>query len=167
MIRNPVLICLCVFVCIPACASGQTAPAAVAPVTTIHTSSDLVVVDVVASDSQQNPVHQLTAADFTVLEDGKPQTVKSFEEHATSTPAPPRAAQGELRRCRRIVTPTVSPVPATGVVNVLLLDALNTPMDAHQAEARKEMIDYLKEIPSGTPIAIFTLASRPANADRL
>ena len=90
MIRNPALICLCVFVCIPACASGQTAPAAAAPMTTIRTSSDLVVVDVVASDSQQNPVHKLTAADFTLLEDGKPQTVKSSRNMRPTHPRPCR-----------------------------------------------------------------------------
>ena len=75
---------LCASVCIPLCARAQTGPGSAAPATTIHTSADLVVVDVVASDAKQNPVHHLTAADFTVLEDGKPQVVNVFEEHATT-----------------------------------------------------------------------------------
>ena len=49
--------------------------------------------------------------------------------------------------------------PESSAVNVLLLDALNTPL-ADQMQVRQQMLDYLKTIPPGTPIAIFTLASR-------
>jgi hypothetical protein len=49
--------------------------------------------------------------------------------------------------------------PDTGVVNVLLLDALNTPM-VNQAEARRQMIQYLATIKPGTSLAIFTLSSQ-------
>ncbi len=110
--------------------------------------------DVVASDSQQNPVHQLTAADFTVLEDGKPQTVKSFEEHATGTPAPlpppPKLDPG--------IFTNYSVAPANGALNILLLDKLNTPMDA-QSVVRDQVLKYLKEVPPGTRIAIFSLTT--------
>src|SRR5579863_2699456 len=44
-------------------------------------------------------------------------------------------------------------------VNVLLLDALNTP-SRDQTFVHSQMIKYLKTIPAGTRIAIFTLASR-------
>ena len=71
---------------VPVCAAGQSAPASNESATTIHANADLVVVDVVATDTQQNPVRHLTSNDFTVLEDGKPQTLKVFEEHA-ATPA--------------------------------------------------------------------------------
>jgi len=154
MFRNPAPFCLCVFLCLPACASGQTAPASGAPVTTIRTSSDLVVVDVVASDSQQNPVHKLTAADFTVLEDGKPQTLKIFEEHATSTPAP----LPPLPKVDRGIFTNYSIAPANGALNILLLDKLNTPMDA-QSVVRDQVLKYLKDVPPGTRIAIFSLTT--------
>jgi hypothetical protein len=49
-------------------------------------------------------------------------------------------------------------IPTPARWNVLLLDALNTPM-ADQAEARKGMIEYRGKIPPGTPMVIFTLAS--------
>ena len=52
----------------------------------------------------------------------------------------------------------ISPYPDNGTVNVLLLDAFNTPT-ANQQEVRRQMIEYLGKIPSGTPIAIFTMAS--------
>lgn len=154
MFRNPAYICLGLIVCIPACASGQAAPTPAEPATTIRTSSDLVVVDVVASDSQQNPVHKLTAADFTVLEDGKPQTVSAFEEHATSAPAPlppfPKLDPG--------VFTNYSVAPASGALNILLLDKLNTPMDA-QSVVRDQVLKYLKDVPPGTRIAIFSLTT--------
>jgi len=122
--------------------------------TTIRTNSDLVVVDVVASDSQQNPVHKLTAADFTVLEDGKLQTVKIFEEHQTQTSAPlppaPKLDPG--------IFTNYSIAPANGALNILLLDKLNTPMDA-QTVVRDQVLKYLKQVPPGTRIAIFSLTT--------
>ena len=147
----------CAMLCLPlwGSGSGQTAPASGAPVTTIRTSSDLVVVDVVASDSQQNPVHQLAPADFTVLEDGKPQTVKIFEEHATSALAPlpplPKLDPGTFTN--------YSLAPANGALNILLLDKLNTPMDA-QTVVRDQVLKYLKDVPPGTRIAIFSLTTQ-------
>jgi len=146
----------CALLCLPlyGSGSGQTAPASGEPVTTIRTSSDLVVIDVVASDSQQNPVHKLTAADFTLLEDGKPQTVKVFEEHQTQTsaalPPAPKLDPG--------VFTNYSIAPANGALNILLLDKLNTPMDA-QTVVRDEVLKYLKQVPPGTRIAIFSLTT--------
>jgi len=146
----------CAMLCLPlwGSGSGQSAPAAGTPVTTIRTSSDLVVVDVVASDSQQNPVHKLTAADFTVLEDGKPQTLKVFEEHQTQPSAPlppaPKLDPG--------VFTNYSVAPASGALNILLLDKLNTPMDA-QSVVRDQVLKYLKDVPPGTRIAIFSLTT--------
>jgi VWFA-related protein len=146
----------CAMLCLPLCGSGsgQTAPASGAPVTTIRTSSDLVVVDVVASDSQQNPVHKLTPADFTVLEDGKPQTVKIIEEHQTQPSAPlppaPKLDPG--------IFTNYSIAPANGALNILLLDKLNTPMVA-QTVVRDQVLKYLKQVPPGTRIAIFSLTT--------
>ena len=146
----------CAMLCLPlwGSGSGQTAPASSTQVTTIRTSSDLVVVDVVASDSQQNPVHKLTAADFTLLEDGKPQTVKIFEEHETQTSAPlppaPKLDPG--------VFTNYSLAPASGALNILLLDKLNTPMDA-QSVVRDQVLKFLKQVPPGTRIAIFSLTT--------
>jgi len=122
--------------------------------TTIHTSADLVVVDVVASDSQQNPVHKLTAADFTVMEDGKPQMVKIFEEHQTQPSAPlppaPKLDPG--------IFTNFSIAAANGALNILLLDKLNTPMDA-QSVVRDQVLKFLKDVRPGTRIAIFSLTT--------
>jgi VWFA-related protein len=56
---------------------------------------------------------------------------------------------------------TYSNVPEStdSAINVLLLDAVNTPTE-DQAYARRKIIEYLKTIPRGTRVAVFTLASR-------
>ncbi len=152
----------CVGLLIFACAvTAQTAqsPSPATSTTVLHATTSLVLVDVVATDHGK-PAHGIDRSRFHVFEDGHEQAIVTFEEHQPQ-PASPHAAAAE-ERIAALPPHTytnVSPYPATGVVNVLLLDALNTPM-GDQAEARKEMIDYLGKIPSGTPIAIFTLASR-------
>jgi VWFA-related protein len=117
-------------------------------------------VDVVVTKNGA-PVKGLTKDKFRVLENGKEQDLKVFEAHsedeqtATATNAPSAK------------TPTLppntysdfTPYPPSSAVNILLLDALNTP-STDQAYVRKQMLAYLKNIPPGTRMAVFTLASR-------
>ena len=51
-------------------------------------ATDLIRLDVSVLDRNAQPVHGLTAADFTVIEDGKPQTVTAFTE--IDVPGPER-----------------------------------------------------------------------------
>ena len=68
----------------------QRARGPTAKLTTFSASTSLVVVDVTAKDKSGNPIENLKQADFTVLEDGKPQKVSVFEfEKLTTDPAPP------------------------------------------------------------------------------
>jgi VWFA-related protein len=56
-------------------------------------AADLVVVDVTVRDRQGNPVAGLKKEDFTILEDGKPQTISVFEyQRLTLDPLPPTPA---------------------------------------------------------------------------
>src|SRR5688572_10733529 len=54
---------------------------------------ELVTIDVVASGRDGRPVHDLKAADFELLEDGKPQEIRAFQfinfSMAPADPAPP------------------------------------------------------------------------------
>src|SRR5262245_22022780 len=45
---------------------------------------NLVTLDVAVTDKRRHPIHNLTAKDFTVLEDGVPQKIESFSAGATS-----------------------------------------------------------------------------------
>jgi hypothetical protein len=105
-------------------ATNGTQPAATTAVATIHARTNLVVVDVVVTDSKKNPVHGLQKSDFTLMEDGKLQVVRSFEEHSSS----PAAEQIESApKLPAGLFTNKSAAPANGPVNVLLLDYLNTP----------------------------------------
>ncbi len=73
--------------------TGQNTPAAGTPAATFTTSTHLVVETVVVTDKNGNPVGGLTAKDFTVTENGAPQTIRFFEHQTLpETPAAPIAA---------------------------------------------------------------------------
>lgn len=138
-------------------APSNAAPASATPA--VHTSTSLVLVDVVATNHGK-PVHGIDRSRFHVFEDGHERPITSFDQHlpsaiTTASVAPLKAAIAALPANTYTNMPLY---PDTGVVNVLLLDALNTPL-ASQAEARRQMIEYLNKIPLGTSMAIFTLAS--------
>ncbi|MGE5205004.1 MAG: VWA domain-containing protein [Chlamydiota bacterium] len=73
------------------------APAQTArPQYTFRTFSELVLVNVTVRDRQGNPVRGLTANDFTVLEDGKPQRIASFDIENTEIVLPTNAQQAKV-----------------------------------------------------------------------
>jgi len=114
----------------------------------------LVVVDVIVSDDGK-PVKGLQKQAFHISEDGHDQTIKVFEEHNS-------ANASQIQSIPPLPPNTYSNFPesiVTTAANVLLLDALNTPLK-DQTYLRQQMIEYLKTIPDGTRIAIFTLASK-------
>ena len=114
----------------------------------------LVLLDVVVTTNKGEPVTGLKKEDFEVLEDGKPQSVSTFEEHKGAP-----ATQIKLPPMPPNVYTNFPIVQSADSVNVILLDALNTPL-ADQVYVHKQMIKYLKTIPPSTRVAIFTLASR-------
>jgi VWFA-related protein len=137
---------------------GQTTPAQSqsSPVSTLKAKAQLVVVDVLVTDSKQQPIHNLKASDFTVTENNSPQQIVAFEEHVTP---PPTAKAPTMPRLPPGIFTNYTPVPAGSAVNVLLLDALNTPM-RDQAYVRDQLREFLKNTPVGTRIAIFGLNDR-------
>jgi len=136
-----------------ACAAqAQTAPSAPQP--TIRAGANLVLIDVVVTDRNQ-PVYSLDRSAFHVFEDGKEQSPSSFDEHR-----PAAASPAVTRPALPANTYSNQPVwPSSNSVNVLLLDALNTPL-TDQMNVRQKMIKYLATIKPGTPMAIFTLSSQ-------
>ncbi len=138
----------------PAAQSGTQVQSA-AQVATLRAFSNLVVIDVVVTDSNKNPVHGLKAADFTLLENGKEQTIRHVEEHSAVTGVKQVALAPKLPSG---LFSNISAAPSNGPVNVLLLDYLNTPLNA-QPNARKQLLDYLDKAPAGTRIAIFGMTT--------
>jgi VWFA-related protein len=128
------------------------------PGVTLRAGTQLVIVDVVVTDNKQNPVHGLKASDFTLLEKNVPQQIKNFEEHKSLPPAEAAKLQSIPKLPPGIFT-NFSPVPASGTLNVLLLDTLNTPLK-DQAYVHEQLRKYLNNAPPGDRIAIFGLSSR-------
>ena len=138
---------------------GQSNDAALnAPETTLKVNSRAVLVDVVVTDKYGKPVKGLKQEDFRLLEQGKPQGISYFEEHTQN-----QLTGRELKTVSQQLPPNVfsnfSPLPPPPAVNVLLLDALNTPM-ADQMYLKKAAQHYLKTLKPGTRLAIFTMSMR-------
>ena len=139
----------------PAQDSAQPPQAPATPSATLSIAAREVLLDVVVTDRNGNPVTGLTPADFTVVEEGDPQRLTHLEEHH------PMSAE-DLARLKS--TPPLppntftnfSPVANTNSSTVILLDALDTAVQA-QMELRQQLIDYLKHMQPGTPIAIFQI----------
>ena len=138
---------------------GQSSDAAIdTPQTTLKVNSRAVLVDVVVTDSKGNPVKGLRQEDFRVLEQGQRQSIGYFEEHSTDLLAR-RSENRAFPQMPPNVFTNYSPLPTPPVVNVLLLDALNTPMN-DQMYLKKAAQHYLKTLKPGTRLAIFTMSMR-------
>ena len=153
------------FVCAAALSQGQAiqvppvAPPAEASqsTATIHQTVNNVLIDVVVTDKNGQPIKDLAKERFQVLENGAPQQIVFFEEHHAA-PAPPAAAP-QPALPPQIYTNISTTASDTGPTLVLLLDALNTPVE-DQAKVRAALIEFLHKIPQGRHIAIFTLTSK-------
>ncbi|HME34319.1 MAG TPA: VWA domain-containing protein [Candidatus Sulfotelmatobacter sp.] len=135
--------------------AGRDAPQSEGSGLVIRQSVRRVIVDVVVSDSNGQPVSGLTADDFSVAEDGKPQRIRSFDIHdfdVISESLPKRPA---------FLPPNtfvnVPSGPERGPLYVLLLDILDMSVD-DQPVAREQLMKFIRSKPLGTRFAIFVLS---------
>ena len=114
--------------------------------TTLRANTRLVVVDVVVTDNKGQPVTDLKAEDFTMLEEGKPQKISNFSfQHPGVVPAP----------AARPLPPNVvtnAPQFATNSLNVILFDGVNGEF-ASQAYARDQLIKFFAGASLDRPVA--------------
>ena len=136
-----------------AAAAGQTGESSHPP-PLFKTQANLVLFDVVVTNHGQ-PVLGLKESHFRVFDQGQPQSLTVFEEHratdATQAARVPALPPGVYSNYPRYTE--------TAAANVLLLDALNTPL-SDQKYVRLQMLKFLATIPPGTRIAVFTLGSK-------
>ena len=121
---------------------------------TFHSTSNIVLVDVVVSDRDGKPVSGLGRGDFTLFEDGKSQRLEAFESHVP-------AQQPAVLPSINLPAGEYSNFPTqaeNSAVNVVLFDVLNTPTE-DQMFARQQMIEFLKTLPRGQRVALFTLGT--------
>jgi VWFA-related protein len=135
--------------------AGQTAPNDSKAPFVFKTSSQLVLVDVVASNGKGDPVTDLTAQDFTITEDGRPQTLNSFSFHPAESagsdaqvalPPPPPGVVTNIPRYKN-----------AGSWNVIVLDSLNSPL-LDQSNTREQLLQVITKIPD-QPVAIYVLGA--------
>ncbi len=129
---------------------------------TIHVNTKLTIVDVTVTDKAGRPVHGLTQSDFIIKEDGKPQSIRNFDEYGATIPfaqpVPAPLPPG-------IYTNQPTPAPTTSASNILLLDSINTGLNliGHPElflYAQNQAASYLKNLPPGTRVAIMVAGVR-------
>lgn len=119
---------------------------------TFRTTVRRVIVDVVVRDSNNKPVHGLKASDFIVAEDGRPQNILSFDAFDLDSPSislPPNAPHQPVNHFVNIPA-----IPERGPLYVILYDLVNMEID-DQIDARRQVMKFINNKPSGTRFAIF------------
>ncbi len=120
------------------------------PAPLIRSTSRLVLLDVIVTDKTGRPIRELKKEDFTVLENGVPQKITSFES------VPAESSGGSSPQ-------TASSGNAPAAVNsrtIILLDQLNTSF-ADLAYARDHILRFLDQDGAGNqPIALMSVEPR-------
>lgn len=132
---------------------ANTNAAGQAPV--FRSNARVVLIDVIVTDKDGNPVRGLEPQDFALTDDGKQQRLSAAEEHQqemqNSVPSP--FVPGRNTQTNRIDS------PAKGAVNVIVFDTLNATVTS-KAYARAQLLKFLRRLPPGQQVALFTLRSR-------
>ncbi|HET9359680.1 MAG TPA: VWA domain-containing protein, partial [Vicinamibacterales bacterium] len=146
--RKTLLALSAALVSITASPAAQQAPRA-----TFRSDVELVVVDVVVRDRSGNAVRGLTAADFEVREDNRPQQIVSFDveevttERAPDSPGPPVLAVGTQGvTTERAPAPEPEPVKREDLAGrrlIVLLFDLSSMQPEELTRAGKAAVEYL------------------------
>jgi VWFA-related protein len=125
---------------------------------TIEVYSRETFVDIVVTDAKGQPVHGLQQSDFTILEDGKEMSPRSFEEHRTDVASAAIAPTKTNLPPNTFTNQNPTP-PKTGPINILLLDSMNTPPGVQQI-VQQQMLDFINKMRPGTRVAVMRLFTR-------
>jgi VWFA-related protein len=130
----------------------------------LRTTTRLVSLDLIVRDKDGKHVRDLTAADFTVLDDGKNQEIR-FLRSPGQTSSTPETQPAALRLG---LPPDLPPgifsnaASADGLpqtVSVILFDGLNTPID-DQRYAKSQILKLLRQLKPTDRIGLYVLGSR-------
>ena len=155
MFRSEATVLVCGLVAVGVLIGQQPAPL-------FRAGSKLVEVEVTVLDKKGNPVTGLTQDDFTLRDEGKPQSIAFFHFDGTMEPrataktpssSPPKPQTGPLVFSNR--TDSGESPNATALV----LDALNTPPEQNTV-VRSQVMRYLKALIPQTRLAIFYMGQK-------
>ena len=115
-----------------------------------RSNTRLVELSVVVTDRDRNAVSGLTAADFQIEDDGKPQKVELFsvEGGSTATPALPATPRHAREFSNRM--------PDVGSVTIILYDQLNS-SDAVRMNVRDQVARFLEQIRPDDRVGLYVL----------
>ncbi|MGA8530495.1 MAG: VWA domain-containing protein, partial [Acidobacteriaceae bacterium] len=116
---------------------------------TLQVNSRVVLTDVTVTDKHGNPVRGLSEEDFRIFDNGKPQTLASFDEHHEQVARLKEAAAPDGSFSNDIVR---NPPPQ---VNVLLFDTTTIGI-VDQMVLFQQMKRFVEGLPAGEPVAVFT-----------
>lgn len=133
------------------------------PTETLKARSRIVVVDVVAMDWKGSPVKGLKASDFQLLEDKTPQTMRHFDEHRAAADTAGAPLSPVPKMAPNMFT-NVMLAPLGSALNVILIDALNTPQES-QPMLRSQPGEVVDKLPANTRVAVFGLSDRRDGQD--
>jgi VWFA-related protein len=120
----------------------------------LHSSTQLVQMNVIALDSRRHPVTTLKASDFVLTDDGKPQRISVFfmdQSGKSAGPAP--TLPPNVFTNRREYHPD-----AASSVTLILLDTINTAFE-DQAFARSQIQKFLTRMRPNELVSIYVLGA--------
>jgi VWFA-related protein len=179
LLRNTIsLACLLLAIAVVPLAQQVTPPAGEAPATAaaapqapaqpqaesqgtatvLKVKTRLVIVDVIALDHKGVPVTDLEAKDFTLTEEGKQQTIRSFSfQQPSQAPGQPATLVPITLSANRITN--MPRFKTSSALNVLLIDGINV-SNTNQKYAREEMLKFLAKLPAGQPLAVYAMGPK-------
>jgi VWFA-related protein len=139
-------------------ASAQPQPKSQGTATVLKIKTRLVIVDVIALDHKGVPVTDLEAKDFTLTEEGKEQTIRSFSfQQPSQAPGQPAALVPITLSANRITN--MPRFKTSSTLNVLLIDGINV-SNVNQKYTREEMLKFLAKLPAGQPLAVYAMGAK-------
>ncbi|HBY64607.1 MAG TPA: hypothetical protein DEH78_32715 [Solibacterales bacterium] len=141
------------------------ATVAAQPEPAFRATTRLVSLDVLVRDKDGKPVGDLSAGEFTVFDDGKPQVVRVFRRLGGAT-APERSETGAASRLGlppELPPSVFSNASSAGstppAVSVILFDGLNTPIE-DQRYAKLQILRLLARLKPTDRVGLYVLGSR-------
>jgi VWFA-related protein len=162
--------CLALLLLLMRTAGGAQQPPVQRAERTVNEGVTAVLVDVVVRDKRGQPVRDLTAADFEVLEDGVPQSIGSFTAFApANAPSAPAIAAASPAPGAAAASPPVNAGPA---VTALVFDRLTPEARVLAVQAAQAYLGTKEETANyigifGIDMALTPYASFTRNAVRL
>jgi VWFA-related protein len=113
---------------------------------------------VIALDHKGVPVTDLEPKDFTLTEEGRQQTIRSFSfQQPSQAPGQPAALVPITLSANRITN--MPRFKTNSALNVLLIDGINV-SNINQKYVRDEMLKLLAKLPAGQPLAVYAMGSK-------